>query len=109
MSDLIRLAKELGMTTMIVTNGTRLTNKFLSENADFLDWIALSVDSLNVNNNLKAGRAINSKKAVTAEKYLQIIERIKQYGYRFKVNTVVSSANFEEDMSEFILKTKPEL
>jgi radical S-adenosyl methionine domain-containing protein 2 len=47
LSELIAEAKSLGMTTMIVTNGSKLTDRFLKENRKHLDWIAISVDSLN--------------------------------------------------------------
>lgn len=107
LSDLIRLAKELGMTTMIVTNGTKLTDYFLSKNKNYLDWIALSIDSLNDKSNLKAGRAINGKKIITESDYIKIIEKIKQYDYKFKINTVVNSSNFDENLSDFVTKINP--
>jgi len=57
--DLIATAKQSGMTTMIVTNGSKLTDTFLKVNGNKLDWIAISIDSLNTETNLQTGRAIS--------------------------------------------------
>jgi radical S-adenosyl methionine domain-containing protein 2 len=38
-SDLIAAAKEAGMTTMLVTNGTKLNETFFKKNKKNLDWI----------------------------------------------------------------------
>ncbi|MCD4664242.1 MAG: radical SAM protein, partial [Bacteroidales bacterium] len=79
--DLIRTAKNAGMTTMIVTNSSKLTDKFLSENKKSLDWIAISIDSLTKTTNLSIGRAISGRKVLSENYYLSIIEKIKFYGY----------------------------
>jgi radical S-adenosyl methionine domain-containing protein 2 len=42
--ELVRTAKELGATTMLVTNGTRL-ERVIGELQGVLDWVALSIDS----------------------------------------------------------------
>ena len=105
--DLITTAKEAGLTTMIVTNGTRLTDKFLSENKHHLDWIALSVDSLNADTNLATGRAISGSTPLQREIYYSLTDRIKQYGYGLKVNTVVNVRNFNESLSDFIQYAAP--
>ena len=56
--ELIELAKDLGMTTMIITNGSNLTDRFLKINHEKLDWIGISIDSLSCESNLKIGRWI---------------------------------------------------
>ncbi len=107
LEDLIRLAKEAGMITTIVTNGTRLTERFLRENKNYLDWIAISIDSLEEEANRKIGRAIAGKKPITLDAYKNIIDNIRFYGYKMKINTVVNRMNYEEDMSEIIRYGKP--
>ena len=108
LGDLIKAAKDAGMTTMIVTNGSKLTNEFLEQNQKNLDWIALSVDSLNSETNLLTGRAILGKIPLDINYYKQLAKHIKSYGYGLKINTVVSSKNYHEDMSEFILEAQPQ-
>lgn len=51
--ELIVLAKKLGMTTMIVSNGSQLNAQFLEKMKGKLDWISISIDSLNPETNLK--------------------------------------------------------
>jgi radical S-adenosyl methionine domain-containing protein 2 len=105
--DLIATAKEAGMTTMIVTNGSHLTDEFLEINQNKLDWIAISIDSLNPETNLQSGRAISGSRALTLEYYLSIVKKVEQFGYGLKVNTVVNRTNFVEDMKDFIHLAKP--
>lgn len=105
--DLIKQAKLLGMTTMIVTNGTKLTDDFLKENKPYLDWIAISIDSLKDDSNIKTGRAIVGKKVINENTYKQLVSKIKAYGYGLKINTVVTKINYKEDLSSFIAYAKP--
>lgn len=105
LNELIEVAKKAGMTTMIVTNGSKLSTQFLEKNKPFLDWIALSVDSLNEQTNTAIGRTINGSKLI--ESYYNMAEKIKQFGYGIKINTVVSSKNYTENLSEFIMYAKP--
>ena len=105
--NLIKTAKQLGMTTMIVTNGSRLTDQFLQENKPYLDWIAVSIDSLDEANNIKIGRAIVGKRPLSKAYYATLIKKIHQYGYRLKINTVVNKVNYKDDFSEFIANLKP--
>jgi hypothetical protein len=41
--QLIQAAKEAGLTTCLVTNGSRLTEAWLHDMKPYLDWLALSV------------------------------------------------------------------
>ena len=105
--DLIATAKDAGLTTMIVTNGSKLSDKFLTVNKSKLDWIALSIDSLNTDTNLATGRAISGKIPLQLDYYKSLVDRIKQHGYGLKINSVVSSKNYNENLSEFIRHAKP--
>lgn len=107
LSDLIATAKQAGLTTMIVTNGSKLTDEFLRDNQKHLDWIAVSVDSLDLGTNTAIGRAIPGKTSLTPSYYYDLSDKIRQYGFGFKVNTVVNRMNYHEDMSEFIRYSKP--
>ncbi len=105
--ELITTAKDGGMTTMIVSNGSKLTDDFLAKNRNMLDWIAISIDSLNLDTNIDTGRAISGRTPLTLEYYKSLVDRIKKFGYGLKINTVVSSKNFNEDMSELISYALP--
>jgi len=105
LSDLIEVAKLEGMTTMIVTNGTRLTDDFLHKNCHHLDWIAISIDSLNAATNLATGRAIVGKKVLDESDYQRLIEKAHHYDFGLKINTVITRLNYQEDMTDFILSS----
>lgn len=105
--DLLKIAKAGKMTTMIVTNGSKLSCDWLKSNKENLDWIAISIDSVNNQTNYLSGRC-NGNKPFDETKYLMLISQIKQFGYKLKVNTVVSKFNQTENMNEFINKIKPD-
>jgi len=105
--ELITTAKNAGLTTMIVSNGSKLTDSFLQANKNHLDWIAVSIDSLNATTNIETGRAVSGKTPLQSDYYFSLVDRIKQHGYGLKINTVVSSKNCNENMNEFIRYSKP--
>ncbi len=106
-SKLIQEAKKAGMTTMLVTNGSKINENFLLHNKENLDWIALSIDSLNNTTNLKTGRAVIGKKILNKTYYKNTIDQIKNYGYALKINTVVTKLNYKENLSELIQYANP--
>ena len=107
LNELIREAKDSGMVTSVVTNGSRITEDWLESMRGRLDWIALSIDSVKSVTNEMSGRA-TSLGPMTAEEYLRTARSIKLHGVRLKINTVVILYNHEEDMSEFIRAAEPE-
>ncbi|WP_288457734.1 viperin family antiviral radical SAM protein [uncultured Chryseobacterium sp.] len=106
-SDLIATAKDQGMTTMLVTNGTNLNEAFFKKNQKNLDWIILSIDSLNDETNIKSGRAFKGKEPLPAEAYKLLIDEIKRYGFQLKINTVVHRLNYNESLMDLILYAQP--
>jgi radical S-adenosyl methionine domain-containing protein 2 len=102
---LIARAKYRGMTTMIVTNGSRLDEAMLLELRPHLDWIALSIDSLDAETNKKSGRALKSNGK--SPDYFKLVDAIKALGYGLKINTVVTRLNLEENMHELIRHARP--
>ena len=101
LSELIEYSKKIGLTTSIITNGSLLTDRFLSENVDHLDWVGVSIDSLNQRTNELIGR--DSK-----INYHRLVQNIKQFGYRLKINTVVNIFNQYELLAPFILWAEAE-
>ena len=106
--NLIIRAKNHGMVTSIVTNGSRITDQWLNNLNGSLDWIALSIDSIDPEKLKCLGRTIRSNTPISEEKYLRIVSDIKQHGIRLKINTVVTSVTWQEDLTSFIRLAKPE-
>lgn len=104
----IRRAKSYGVTTSIVTNGSRITPDWLDSLGGDLDIIALSIDCVDSSVQSRMGRVENGKGPINAQQYLSISEMIRSRGIRLKVNTVVTSANWTEDLSPFIMEMQPE-
>lgn len=108
LSELIARTKEHGVVTSIVTNGSRITDQWLDNLNGSLDWIGLSIDTVHPEKSIHIGRAIAGKIPITEEEYLDIIGKIKRHGIRLKINTVVNSVNWEENLTPFIRLAKPE-
>ncbi len=102
--NLLALAHNLGVTTMIVTNGTLLTRKFLREIARHTDWISLSVDSQHEEVQSRLGRGAGGH----VEQTLRCARLVREQGIRLKLNTVVTRYNCNEDMNDFIVAIGPE-
>ena len=105
--DLIRRAKALGLTTSIVTNGSRVTTEWLDTIGGNLDWIALSIDSVEPGTLIEIGRTTKSG-PMSEDDYLYVVGLIRQNDIRIKVNTVVTSLNLGEDLRSFVMKARPE-
>lgn len=104
--ELIEKSKKGGLTTMIVTNGTFLSDEYLDKLKGNLDWITLSIDSLNSETNIKSGRY--GRNIIPNENYYRgIISRIRSKGFKVKINTVVSRVNYKEIMDSFIRSVNP--
>ena len=108
LSTLIQEAKGLGLTTSIVTNGSRITEDWLDNLAGSLDIIALSIDSVDAAVLQEIGRSVSGKPPLSAAEYHQIAGWIKERDIRLKVNTVVNRLNHAEDFRRFILSIRPE-
>lgn len=105
--NLIKHSKQAGLTTMIVTNGYLLTKEWIEQQSNYLDWITLSIDSVNPNTQIDIGRS-NKRNFLTQDDYLYKVQLIKKNNIRFKLNTVVCSTNASENMADFVIAIKPE-
>jgi radical S-adenosyl methionine domain-containing protein 2 len=106
LGKLIHYAKSLGLVTSIVTNGTGLTDAFLEDMLGALDWIGMSVDSLNETTLKALGRQCSGQ-IIDDEFYYNKVKKINNLGYKLKLNTVVNAFNYQEDMSCFINHAAP--
>jgi radical S-adenosyl methionine domain-containing protein 2 len=103
--ELVEVAKESGAATSVITNGSLLTEATL-EAMPGLDWLALSIDSLNKHALLETGRAVGGHRTL-AEQYLALCYLARSFGVKLKINTVVNATNYQEDMTSFIKAARP--
>ena len=104
---MIGRAGELGMTTAVVTNGTGISVEWLETVQEFLDWATVSIDTVEEEKMKIIGRTTRRGPLTEAE-YLRIAGLVREFDIRLKVNTVVSSVNWEEDFTGFIAQFRPE-
>ena len=105
--ELVEEAKKCGLTTMLTTNGTNLSNEYLEQLRGHLDWVSLSIDSLSADKNKKCGR-FTTERVPDAAFYSNLAKMIKHKKFRLKINTVVSRINYNDDMKTFITDLSPE-
>ncbi|AKT41092.1 viperin family antiviral radical SAM protein [Chondromyces crocatus] len=105
--ELMEVAKRAGAVTMLVTNGSRLTPEYLGRLQGKLDWLTLSIDSASEKTHALLGRAVKGA-AMATERYVEVVGNARALGMRIKVNTVVTTLNAGEKMSELLLALRPE-
>lgn len=87
----------------IVTNGSLVTKEFLQKHGHNIDILAVSCDSFNEATNLAIGRGSGDQLA----KLHNIAMWCRQFGIKFKLNTVVCRLNMNEDMNQHIANLQP--
>lgn len=100
---LTRRSRELGFVTTLVTNGAKL-REVLDAAPGCLDWVGLSVDSADEAIQAALGRGRGDHVA----KSMVLFELLHERKIRVKLNTVVTALNWQEDMSGFVQRVKPE-
>ncbi|MBL9005290.1 MAG: viperin family antiviral radical SAM protein [Myxococcales bacterium] len=111
LGELIELAKQRGLVTMLVTNGSRLlVPGWLNTNGALLDWVVLSIDSADPRTHERLGRSIvgQAGRALAVDHYLAIAAELRRRNVRLKVNTVVTAENADEDMGDLLFALRPE-
>ncbi len=101
--ELVIHAKGLGMTTMVVTNGTKMSGEYLQRFDGELDWVGLSIDSGDEEVSAQLGRGNGGHVRQTIE----LADRLRRAGIEVKVNTVVTRLTWEEDMTWLIERIRP--
>ena len=100
---LLRQSHDLGFVSTLVTNGARLEG-LLEAVPDCIDWVGLSVDSASEATQAALGRGRGDHVAKTIDHF----RRLREHSIRVKLNTVVTSLNWHEDMTEFVQCVRPE-
>ena len=89
----------------VITNGSLVKKDFFEKFGKYIDVFGVSCDSLDKETNIRIGRG---KKGENVQKLFEIRELCKQYGIKFKLNTVVCNYNKDENMVENIKKLNPD-
>lgn len=87
----------------IVTNGSKVTERFLKQYGSCIDVLAVSCDSFDEQTNIKIGRGDGSNVA----QLFRIRDWCRKYNIKFKLNTVVCRLNYDEDMVDMVSQLAP--
>ncbi len=104
LSNYCSVAKDLGMTVSITTNGSLLTTDLIDELKESVDWIAISVDSPIEETETKLGRG----KGNHVRNARGMATLVREAGIKLKINTTVTSLSWNEDMHHFIEEVRPD-
>lgn len=103
--ELLHETRQVGLVSTLVTNGSTLTSEFLAKAAPSPDWVALSIESPSERTNAELGRGFGSHVRTTRA----AVDRLRDQGcIRLKLNTVVTSLNWQEDLHELVTWVRPE-
>ncbi|KAI1431542.1 hypothetical protein GGR50DRAFT_59480 [Xylaria sp. CBS 124048] len=102
---LCRFCKEdLGLESVsIISNGTKITKRWMEQNGKWVDVLGVSCDSFNEATNIAIGRGTGDN----VKQLFRIRDWCRELGIKFKLNTVVCIYNWEEDMTETIKRLDP--
>ena len=112
LGDLLAVSKDVGLTTCIVSNASGLTEEFLDKWGHLIDWVGLSIDASNDQIHAEIGRGMRGDLARSRSHHLELAtdawNRCRSRGIRMKLNTVVCKPNLDDNMTELVLKLRPE-
>ena len=87
----------------IVTNGSKVTERWLAQWGRYVDVLAVSCDSMNEATNVAIGRGDGNN----VQQLFRIRDWCRKYGIKFKLNTVVCRLNYDEDMAAMVRELAP--
>lgn len=105
--DAVAESRRLGLTTMVVSNGTLIDEVWLARYVVILDWLGLSVDSLCAATNSLIGRCRSGGMPCSGAEYQSLCRRVRAAGVGLKINTVVSAFNHREDFAALLDEARP--
>jgi len=106
LSSLLMLLKSMGFKTSIVSNGSRITEEWLSKNHSNLDWLGLSIDSPDEEDEIAIGRHVDGVEHLVNIK--RVAEFAHKYGVKVKLNITALRKSVHKDFMPFIEEVKPE-
>lgn len=87
----------------IISNGSLIKESWLQKYSPYLDILAVSCDSFDEKTNIKIGRGQGNN----VKQLRSIRDWCRNYGIKFKLNTVVCRYNVDEDMVRQVTELEP--
>ena len=108
LGSLVLFAKQLGMTTGVITNGSGLSTHWLDTFGLSLDWLGVSIDSISMRSNYESGRYQKNGIVQNFEQLESYLLHAQTLNVSTKINTVVSRYNLNDDLTSLIETVKPD-
>jgi len=90
----------------VVTNGSKVTEKWLDTHGQYLDIMAISCDSFDPETNILIGRTENGS-GKHIGRVLHVADLCRQHNIKVKINSVINRHNWQEDMNSSIEEISP--
>lgn len=101
--NLIKHAKQLGLTTSVITNGSKLNKNMLDAILPYLDCLGISVHSFIDATKNKIGFCKKNGNTVNNEQLTFICNYVRQHSdCKLKLNTVVNAFNKDEELASHV-------
>lgn len=101
--ELIKYAKELGLETSVITNGSRLDKDMLDRILPYLDCLGISVHSFSETTKRDIGSCSKKGTTLSNEQLKFICEYVRaNSNCKIKINTVVNAYNKDEILAPFV-------
>ena len=99
-------SNELDMAVSIISNGSQIYPEWMDMYAKYVDVLGVSVDSFDHDTNAQIGRGGDANN-MHVERMLKVRDLCSKHNVLFKLNTVVNSLNWKEDMNKQIAELDP--
>ena len=106
LSEMCALLKSMDFKVSIVSNGSLITEQWMADNHTNLDWLGLSIDSPDEDDEISIGRHARGKKHL--ENIRKVAEIAHSYGIRVKLNITAVRKSIHKDFRDTIITIKPE-
>lgn len=100
------LVKGMGFKLSIVSNGSRITEEWISKMEGVVDWIGLSIDSPDEEDEILIGRRCNGNNHL--DNVVMVSEMAHRHGIKVKLNITVVRKSWMKDFKPFIEKVNPD-
>ncbi|RLI98472.1 MAG: radical SAM protein, partial [Candidatus Aenigmatarchaeota archaeon] len=102
--EYLKHARDLGCITMMVTNGSLVTEEFLDDFGSSLDWVGVSLDSSSESTERMLGRGEGNH----LQSVMRVARLVRDFGIRLKVNITVTRPVLHEDLHGILEHLRPE-
>lgn len=110
LDKVLTTADNMGFQLSIISNGYLISDEFIKKWAPNLQIIGISMDSAGIDTNIKIGRCTVSKTQISPQRIAEIFSLSRDINptIECKLNTVVNTNNWREDMHPVIEEVAPD-